>query len=1001
MQRRTLIRARDLAAFRDALVTRALDGPPLLARRRLVILPTRASAELFRQTLEARALGAPGRAVVLPDLVTRDDWLGRLLTALPDARPLLSRLARERLLLSAARASAGRRSVGRSPFDLRPGLVAAMLDLYDELKRRQRTVTRFARTLLAALDTVKGMDRGSESLMHQTQFLAFAFLGYERRVEASSGWDEHVLRRELLARQPAVPFDQVVVAVADHPADPKGLWPADFDLLGRLRGVTRLEVVTSEEAHDAGFRDRVETELPGIEEVRHDVPVAKPGLVRSHSDAESLCWVSRDREEELRDVARLVRARARPGPAGPELHELTAVVFRRPLPYLYLAQQVFADAGVPYQAFDALPLAAEPYAALVDLAIAVARTGGTREAVVALLRSSLLRFVDEAGEPIGHEDASALDAALADRRATGEADTYVAEVDAYFDDPDTRRKAGRARARRAARAAAAIREALHPYRTGTTATRVRTIAAFLRRHERTLEEDAPARDRHLRARAAVLGILDGLADACATDEANDGGDDPTSWIRHAIEAQTFAPRRGVAGVHLVDAAAARFGEFDHVHLVGLVETDWPERPPRTIFYTSGLLEPLGWTAGPAHARAELAAFRDLAGLARRTTTLHAFTLEGDAIVARSPVVDLARDLPAAVEPVVPVGLVFADEILPLGGASPGGTAGTSETSDGLDATTRAWLDLRRARPPAGDPRNRGCVDPQPPQAYRVTGVERYAICPFKYFAESVLGLPEERDESEALTPLERGAFLHQLLEEFYRAWQAGPGGAITLETLPDALALFEGLARGALSRLSPGDRALEEARLLGSIVTPGLAEKVFDVEIDGPADLADRLVEVSLDGTYVFPQLGGFKRREIAIRAKADRIDVFADGSLRVIDYKSGRAPDAETTVQVPVYAHAARLLLEARDRRPHPIRAALYLAFGEDKDIRSAVRGGEDAEAAVAGRVSRFADLVTRIEEGRFPARPVSVNKCTFCGVAGVCRKEYWTEADEPAEPV
>ena len=81
MQRRTLIRAADLAAFRDALVTRALAGPPLAARRRVVIVPTRAAAELLRQTLEARAFDRPGRGLVLPDLQTREDWLEGLRAA--------------------------------------------------------------------------------------------------------------------------------------------------------------------------------------------------------------------------------------------------------------------------------------------------------------------------------------------------------------------------------------------------------------------------------------------------------------------------------------------------------------------------------------------------------------------------------------------------------------------------------------------------------------------------------------------------------------------------------------------------------------------------------------------------------------------------------------------------------------------------------------------------------------------------------------------------------
>ena len=44
-----------------------------------------------------------------------------------------------------------------------------------------------------------------------------------------------------------------------------------------------------------------------------------------------------------------------------------ALVVHRPLPYVYLAREVLQSAGVPCQMFDALPLAAEPYAAALDL----------------------------------------------------------------------------------------------------------------------------------------------------------------------------------------------------------------------------------------------------------------------------------------------------------------------------------------------------------------------------------------------------------------------------------------------------------------------------------------------------------------------------------------------------------------------------------------------------------------------------------------------------------
>ena len=90
-------------------------------------------------------------------------------------------------------------------------------------------------------------------------------------------------------------------------------------------------------------------------------------------DVPSRWFVSRDREEEL---AEFVRGAA-PGEAG-----RTAVVFQRPLPYLYLARSVFADAGQPYQALDSLPLAAEPFAAALDVIFAFVIAGANRASTV-------------------------------------------------------------------------------------------------------------------------------------------------------------------------------------------------------------------------------------------------------------------------------------------------------------------------------------------------------------------------------------------------------------------------------------------------------------------------------------------------------------------------------------------------------------------------------------------------------------------------------------------
>ena len=63
----------------------------------------------------------------------------------------------------------------------------------------------------------------------------------------------------------------------------------------------------------------------------------------------------RDREDELEGVARRIKADRRRG-VKPPLDRIGLVV-ARPLPYLYLAREMFSGAGIPYEALDTMPLA--------------------------------------------------------------------------------------------------------------------------------------------------------------------------------------------------------------------------------------------------------------------------------------------------------------------------------------------------------------------------------------------------------------------------------------------------------------------------------------------------------------------------------------------------------------------------------------------------------------------------------------------------------------------
>ena len=135
-----------------------------------MIVPSRSAAEELRRTIENLTLlpsdpGA-GAARALPDLVTRDELYARLRERLPGAPTALSSFDREVLLRRSAHAAHG--AGADPPFNLRPGLVAEILVLYDELRRRDKTVSDFDRLMTGTLESSAPYDRGAARLLAQT-----------------------------------------------------------------------------------------------------------------------------------------------------------------------------------------------------------------------------------------------------------------------------------------------------------------------------------------------------------------------------------------------------------------------------------------------------------------------------------------------------------------------------------------------------------------------------------------------------------------------------------------------------------------------------------------------------------------------------------------------------------------------------------------------------------------------------------------------------------------
>ena len=954
-----LVRAADLRSFRSILAALATEGSPFDARNRLIVVPTRAAAHHLLRSIEDRLRGPA--ATVLPDMVTRGELHDRLFQRVPHHERPLTVQEREALLTAASGATVD--AGVKPPFRIRPGLVGAMLEFFDSLKRHQKSVDDFERLVLGRLEGGADHDRGAERLVRQTRFLAAAFREFERRCDEAGGVDEHGIRERVLAVEGDQPWRHVIVAVRDRAADRYGLYPVDWDLLARLPELRRVDVVVTDATLAGSFHERIHQWLPGIEEVRAGSTTAALPLLDLCDAVPATCVITRDREDEITEFARWVREDVAADGAPVDR---TALVVRQRLPYVYLAREVFRTTGIPHQMFDALPLAAEPYAAIVDVLFSCISGNFARVPGVALLRSPHLQFATADGQTLRLAEVTALDRALSEAG-------YLGGLDAL----ERLHVAWRAEGARMSRGAVAgvsvlevIARELEPLRVNATvADHLDRVLTFLSGHAAVLgagEVDDSLLSRQLRARSAVRGLMSALRDAYRRfSSGRVAFDEVAAMVRRHIEVHTFASRTGESGVHLVDADSAAFGEFDHVQLAGLVDGEWPEKPHRNIFYSPVILRDLGWPAESDRLESARSAFSDLRQLPRKKLIVSTFLLEHDSLVTPSVLLDQIAEPhePRTIESRTP----------------------NPESRVVLSETARAWAAWRLERSTDSIPTGR--TDGHTAGGYAVSALERYQDCPFQFFASQVLRLDEAPEDEPSLSPRARGRFIHEVFQRFFGRWDERGERTITSEHVDAARALFADVAEPLLATLPEADAALERTRLFGSAISVGIVDVVLGLEASRPVDVIDRWLEYRLEGSF---SLGNGDGRTVPLRGVADRIDLLSGRRLRVIDYKTGYPPQPKRALQVPVYALCAQERLAERGQGEWRVDEAAYVAFSGKRPFVSVISTRNDQDAVLADAKARLLDVVDGIERGEFPVRPYETRMCSYCAYPSVCRKDY-----------
>ena len=162
----------------------------------------------------------------------------------------------------------------------------------------------------------------------------------------------------------------------------------------------------------------------------------------------------------------------------------------------------------------------------------------------------------------------------------------------------------------------------------------------------------------------------------------------------------------------------------------------------------------------------------------------------------------------------------------------------------------------------------------------VTALDRLRSDPYQFYASAILGLPELRPLDAEPDAAWQGTLAHRILED----WHKGKG-------TPEALAAQHLAAMHA----HPLVRALWKPRLLKAL--DWVAQQIGAMTERTPA---------------IIEQKGEMLVKGVTIRGKADRIDRMADGTMAVVDYKTGKPPSgkqADTRGHAQQFDNAHNLL--------------------------------------------------------------------------------------------
>ena len=264
------------------------------------------------------------------------------------------------------------------------------------------------------------------------------------------------------------------------------------------------------------------------------------------------------------------------------------------------------------------------------------------------------------------------------------------------------------------------------------------------------------------------------------------------------------------------------------------------------------------------------------------------------------------------------------------------------------------------------------------QGWSASRLESYGTCPFEFFVAYALGLEQRTPPEEGYDARMFGSMLHKILEDVYRV-------ANDLDT---CLALLPEKARAVFAR-APEEYGFRPTPLWR--VQQQEMERRLRETIRALADVSQGYTPLRQEARFGMGEPSLVLKTEageVRLHGYIDRLDAAPDGSLRVIDYKSGSTPISAKQLQegrrlqLPIYALAAQRALGLGQ-----VSSGFYwhIQTAEASSLKlEKYEGGVEATYAVA--IAHIGKHVKGIRAGHFEPKPPAEGCPSYCPAVGFC---------------